>query len=109
MPQSLQNPELGAINEWLKGDANVWIAIALAFLQRNERDIALGKLTDALRYHLRDGPPSPDTLGGRLFRAGLRDIDYHAVAIQIVLAAEAAERPLGVETTLKLPAPKAAK
>jgi hypothetical protein len=88
------NPEMDAVQEWLSEDGNCWIAIASAFLQRNEREIALGKLANALQYLLRDGPPSLDTLGGRLFRAGTSRIDYQAVAVQIALAAEAADRSL---------------
>jgi len=85
---------MDAVQEWLGEDGNCWIAIACAFLQRNERAVALGKLADALRYLLRDGPPSLDTLGGRLFRTGTSRIDYQAVAMQIALAAEAADRSL---------------
>jgi len=58
----LPRPEIGAVNDWLKEDRNCWIAIGAAFLQRNPRDIAIKKLTDALRHQLRDGPPSADTL-----------------------------------------------
>jgi hypothetical protein len=91
MPQVSRDVEISPVLDWLQEERNCWIAIARAFLQRNERDIAVAKLTDALRYQLRDGPPSADTLGGRLFRGGANQIDYHAVAIQIAQAAEAAD------------------
>src|SRR4051794_25429517 len=94
MPQLSRDVEIGAVQEWLQEERNCWIAIAEAFLQRNEPDIAVAKLTDALRYQLRDGPPSADTLGGRLFKAGANRIDYHAVAVQIVQGAEAADPSL---------------
>jgi hypothetical protein len=91
MPQSSRNVEISPVQDWLQEDRNCWIAIARAFLQRNQRNIAVTKLTDALRYQLRDGPPSTDTLGGRIFRAGANQIDYHAVAIEIAQAVEAAD------------------
>ena len=88
MSKFASNRENSAIQDWLKEDTNCWIAIASAFLKRNEREVAIAKLTDALRYQLRDGPPLPDTLGGRLLRAGSLHIHYHAVAVHIALAAE---------------------
>jgi hypothetical protein len=91
MPQLSQDVEIRSVQDWLQEDHNCWIAIARAFLQRNDRDIAVARLTDALRYQLRDGPPSADTLGGRLFRAGAKEIDYHAVAVQIAEAAQASD------------------
>ena|SRR5438045_3758172 len=90
MAQLSNDLEIAAVHDWLGEDRNCWIAIAAAFLQRYERDIAIGRLKDALRYQLRDGPPLPDTLGGRLFRTGATQIDYHAVADEIAVAAESA-------------------
>ena len=83
------NPEAWVIREWLKEDTNCWIAIATAFLQRYDRDVAIQKISVALQYLLRDGPPAPTTLGGRLFRAGVRRINYDLLALELVLATEA--------------------
>ena len=91
MPQVSEVVEISPVQDWLQEERNCWIAIARAFLQRNQRDIAVAKLTDALRYQLRDGPPSADTLGGRMFRGGAIQIDYHAVAIEIARTAEATD------------------
>jgi hypothetical protein len=90
MPRLSQDAENSPVQDWLQEDRNCWIAIAKAFLQRNEPDIAVAKLADALRYQLRDGPPSADTLSGRFFRAGSDQIDYRAVALEIAQAAGAA-------------------
>lgn len=85
------NPEALVNREWLREDTNCWIAIATAFLQRYDRDIAIQKITVAWQYMLRDGPPAPTTLGGRLFRAGVRRINYDLLARELVLATEAVE------------------
>jgi len=100
MPQVSRDAEITPVLDWLQEERNCWIAIARAFLQRNERDIAVAKLTDALRYQLRDGPPSADTLGGRLFRGGANQIDYHAVAIQIAQAAEATDHRYNTKSAM---------
>jgi hypothetical protein len=85
--------ESQVIKEWLKEDANWWIAIGRAFLQRNDWDVALEKITLALTWQLRDGPPSANTLPGRLYKKGFTKMDYATLALQIALAAKDAERP----------------
>ena|SRR5690349_11108580 len=94
MIDSSKGDQRAAVRDWLKEDRNCWIAIAAAFLGRYERDVAIDKLTAALRHQLRDGPPLSDTLGGRLFRAGALKIDYHAVATEIAVAAESSDPPI---------------
>ena len=98
MPTSCQSQ---AINEWLKEDSNCWIAIASVFVQRYEWEIALQKITLALTWQLRDGPPSPTTLSGRLYQSGVNKIDYAAVALEIALAAKAAEPSVHSTEALK--------
>jgi hypothetical protein len=88
------SPESTVIKEWLKEDANCWMAIACAFLRRYERDIAVERLSLALQYQLRDGPPKPTTLGGLIYKAGMTKIDYHALAVALASATEAAEPSL---------------
>ncbi len=89
MPQLLENITQ-IVQDWLKEDRNCWIAIAAAFLSRYEREIAIEKLSNALRHQPRDGPPFADTFGGRLFRARSLKIDYETIAIEIAAAAESA-------------------
>lgn len=88
MGSSCSTPEALVIREWLKEDTNCWMAIAIAFLQRYERDTAVAKVSVALQYLLRDGPPTATTLGGRLYKAGVRRIDYDLLAHELVLATE---------------------
>jgi hypothetical protein len=83
--------ESQVIKEWLKEDASCWIAIGRAFLQRNDWDTALEKITLALTWQLRDGPPTPTTLSGRLYKKGISKVDYATLALQIALAAKDAE------------------
>jgi hypothetical protein len=94
MSDTSKGSQAGAVQDWLKEDRNCWIAIAAAFLDRYEREVAIEKLTAALRHHLRDGPPPADTLGGRLFRAGASKLDYQAIAIEIAVAAESSNPPI---------------
>ena len=77
-----------AIREWLQQDAACWIAIASAFLQRYEREIALDKLSAALQYQLRDGPPKPTTITSKVYRSGVSRIDYDALALELVVSVE---------------------
>jgi hypothetical protein len=94
MSQMAGNRATRVVNEWLKEDSNYWIAIATMFLQRNDRDNALARISGALQFLLRDGPPTATTLSGRLYRAGVRKIDYDALAMEVVLATEAANPSL---------------
>jgi len=94
MSQITGNPAAPVIQEWLKEDSNCWMAIATMFLQRNERDIALARISGALQFLLRDGPPTATTLTGRLYNAGVKRIDYDVLALEVVLATEAANPSL---------------
>jgi hypothetical protein len=95
MAKSSKNVVAVVIQAWLKEDSNCWIAIATMFLQRYERDIALARISGALQFLLRDGPPTATTLSGRLYKAGVKALDYDALALEIVLATEAANRSPG--------------
>jgi hypothetical protein len=90
MATTCASPEASVIREWLKEDKNCWIAITKAFLQRNEREIAVAKVRGALQHLLRDGLPTAATLGGRLYQAGVGHIDYDRLANELVLATEEA-------------------
>ena len=94
MSQDVRSPAARVIQGWLKEDSNCWIAIATMLLQRNERNTALIRISGALQFLLRDGPPSATTLTGRLYQAGVKRIDYDALAQEIVLATEAANPSL---------------
>jgi len=89
MNTACASPEALVIREWLKEDTSCWIAIATAFLQLNEREVAVVKVSGALQHLLRDGPPTATTLGGRLHEARVRHINYDILANELVLAAEA--------------------
>ena len=99
MPEVAGKPIAHVIEEWLKEDSNCWMAIATAFLQRNERSLAVTRVSGALKFLLRDGPPTAHTLTGRLYLAGVTRIDYDALALEIVLATEAANPSLGKAVT----------
>jgi hypothetical protein len=94
MSEVAGNPAARVIQKWLKEDANYWTAIATMFLQRNERDMALTRVSGALQFLLRDGPPNANTLTGRLYMAGVTKLDYDALALEVVLATEAANPSL---------------
>ena len=94
MSQVVGNPAAGVIRQWLKEDSNCWVAIATMFLQRNERNTALARISAALQFLLRDGPPTATTLTGRLYQAGVKQIDYDALALEVVLVTEAAHLTL---------------
>ena len=91
---ALSSVESSVITDWLKEDAHCWIAIATAFLQRYQRQAAIDRTSAALQFSLRDGPPTGNTFPGRFYNAGLRRIDYDGLALQVVLAAEAADPAL---------------
>src|SRR5436190_4435269 len=90
MKMECANPEALVVRKWLKEDTNCWIAIATAFLQRYEREMAIAKVSVALQHLLRDGPPTATTLGGRLYEAGVSHINYDLLANELVLATEEA-------------------
>jgi hypothetical protein len=66
------------------------------FLQRYERATALARISIALQFLLRDSRPTATTLmlTGRLYTAGVKRIDFDALALEVVLATEAAEPSL---------------
>src|SRR6266851_603306 len=90
------NPAATVIRAWLKEDSNCWNAIATMFLGRYERAMALERISIALQFLLRDGRPTASTvtLTGRLYTAGVKRIDYDALALEVVLATEAADPSL---------------
>lgn len=57
-------------------------------------DVALKRIGGALQFLLRDGPPTATTLTGRVYRAGVKPVDYDVLALQVGLATEAANPSL---------------
>jgi hypothetical protein len=74
------------IEEWLKEDSNCWMAIATAFLQRNERSLAVTRVSGALKFLLRDGPPTAHSpTATAIARAGTANVSTSSPATAAAL------------------------
>jgi len=97
MRSQLSNVEAAVVQTWLQESSVCWKAIALTFLQQYRRDIAIQKLSEALRLMLRETGTSRDSSPGRLRPAGIARLGYEQLALQIVLSSERTERAWRLE------------
>ena len=74
-----------------------WTAIAVGFLRVHERNIAVGKIAEAIRWCAYNLQAHSDPLILRLTSEGLDRADFDALALVLVEAAEMAHPALVVQ------------
>ena len=78
---------------WAQG-AEAWSAIAIRFLQHNDRNVAVGKIADALQLYAVEQPKPDDHMLAALFSLALARVDYYTLALEVVQRVEAADPTL---------------
>jgi hypothetical protein len=77
-----------------------WSAIATDLLQRNDRNVAVGKIADALQLYAVEQPVPEDEMLATLYSLALRRVDYYTLALELVQSAEVADPSLVREPAL---------
>jgi hypothetical protein len=91
----IQTLETAALQAMVDAEHDVkWKAITIGFLRVNEREIAVGKIANALVCHVYDQNPPSDPLASRLYTEALKRIDFFSCALRLVQTAEAADPSL---------------
>ena len=94
------NLETGALKELVDAQAaSRWIAVATAFLLRNDRNVAVGKTAEAIRWYAYDLEAPEHPLALSLYAEALKRMDFYSVALALIQAAEAADPSL-VESSI---------
>ena len=78
---------------WAHG-AETWTTLAIRFLQRNDRNVAVGNIAAALQLYAVEQPKPEDQMLARLFSLALVRVDYYTLALEIVQRVEAADPTL---------------
>ena len=78
---------------WAHG-SETWIAIAIRFLQRNDRNVAVGNIAAALQLYAVEQPKPEDHMLATLFSIALVRVDYYTLALEVVQRVEAADPTL---------------
>ncbi|MEO8628666.1 MAG: hypothetical protein ABI612_11275 [Betaproteobacteria bacterium] len=77
----------------MRGD-HEWNSLATASLRRNDRNIAIGTIAEALQVFAMRQPVPDDILVASLYTLAVQRVDFYAIALELVIAAEAADTSL---------------
>src|SRR5215467_12502661 len=84
------NLETTVLSELVKAAAREkWIAVTGAFLQFHERDAALAKLAEAIRWYVRDQAFHSDPVTADFYRHAITRVDFFSVARDLIDTADA--------------------
>ena len=88
--------ERGRYKRWYKATA-----VTIAFLRFHERDAAVARLADAIRWYVCDQASHPDPVTAEFYRHALTRVDFSSIARDLIDAAEATGQSL--RKTYRLP------
>lgn len=77
-----------------------WKAVAAGFLLNNDREVAVGKITEVLKRYLHEASSSDRLIGDHKPKR----VDFHAIALELIHAAEAVDPTIGKRSIEKLKA-----
>ena len=81
--------ETGDFREVIRAQlSEKWNAMAIGFLQRNDRNVAVGKIAEALQFYAMEQPMPAHQMLATLYSLALRRVDYFTVALELVQSAE---------------------
>jgi hypothetical protein len=89
------NLETRTVQEFVNRQADFnWTAAATGFLLIHDRNVAVGRVADAIRWYVYalEGPSDPLLLS--LYAQALRRVDFYSIALELIQAAEAADPSL---------------
>ena len=89
------NLETSDFREVLQGLGHeTWNALATGFLTRNDRNVAIGKIADAVQFYAAEQPVPEEPMLATLYSCALKRIDYYTLALELVQRVEAANPSL---------------
>src|SRR5215813_7607758 len=89
------NLETTVLSELVKAGAREkWIAVTIAFLHFHERDAALAKLAEAIRWYVRDQTSHSDPVTADFYRDAITRVDFFSIARDLIDAADATGQSL---------------
>jgi hypothetical protein len=71
-----------------------WNAVAVGFLERNDRNVAVGKIADAVQFYAAEQPVPGEPMLATLFSCALKRVDFYTLALELVQRVEAANPSL---------------
>src|SRR4051794_9572177 len=71
-----------------------WNAVAIAFLERNDRNVAIGKIADAVQFYAAEQPIPAEPMLATLYSCALKRVDFYTLALELVQRVEAANPSL---------------
>ena len=96
------NLETTVLSELVKAGAREnWIAVTSAFLHFHERDAALAKLAEAIRWYVREQATHSDSVTADFYRHAITRVDFFSIARDLIDAAGATGQSL--DETYRLP------
>lgn len=75
------------------GDAE-WSLLTIAALKKNDRNIAIGKVAEALQVFAMRLPMPDELLLVSLYTLALQRVDFYSIALELIQAAECADQSL---------------
>jgi hypothetical protein len=89
------NLETSTLKELVNGQADSkWTAVATGFLSTHDRNVAVGKIADAIRWYVYALEVPSDSLALSLYAEALKRVDFYSIALGLIQAAEAADPSL---------------
>src|SRR4249920_2469812 len=87
--------ETSDFRELLQGfGEETWNAVAIGFLKRNDRNVAIGKLADAVQFYAAEQPVPAEPMLATLYSCALKRVDFYTLALELVQRVEAANPSL---------------
>ena|SRR2546430_2681571 len=89
------NLETSTLQEFVNRQADFnWTTVATGFLLIHDRNVAVGKVADAIRWYVYALEAPSDPLLLSLYALALRRVDFYSIALNLIQAAEAADPSL---------------
>ena len=86
------NLETTVLRELVNAQASSkWNALVVRFLSHYERNIAVGKIADAIQAGIFEQQTPSDPLVADLYGCALKRVDFYTIALELVQAVEAGE------------------
>jgi predicted ATPase len=89
------NLETSTVEALVNGQADSkWTAVAIGFLLIHDRNVAVGKIADAIRGYVYALAAPADQLALSFYAEALKHVDFYSIALGLIQAAEAADPSL---------------
>ena len=95
------NLETTVLQELVNADADSrWKSVAAQLLSTNDRNVAVGRLANAIQQYIHEQQEPSDRLVADLYTHALKRVDFYSIALGLIQMAEAADPSL-IQPTLQ--------